>query len=324
MKKSLLSLSFLLSLSAFAQDITTNLEAYFPFNNGQVTATDGEVTQVMHVVFNMGAAATADRHGNANSAMIFNGTSSYIDFGDLANYRFGMSGFTVALWMAGSSGQAGQGIPIGKRGFDGADDRAYMFGWKADGELLTYYRDDAGVGSNWPLATVAANAWTHIAMVFSRVSNPAEDSVLVYINGALAVKASLNGYGGFDATGPTQGGQLVAGRSSQGGQYFMGKVDELYVFRRALTALDIAELSSPSSTIGEGQELPAVTLYPNPAANVLKIEFAQPSTAEIYSMDGHMIETLPVAQSHVVDLSSYAAGMYLVRCENQVVKFIKE
>lgn len=321
MKKHLLSISlFCSSLLGFSQDITSNLEAHFSFNDGTANVTSGIVTQagVVH-----GAIPSADRFGNVNSAMSFDGTDDYIDFGDIANYQFGSNNFTVALWMYGSSFQVGQGIPIGKRGFNGGQDYAYMFGWKGNGEVMLYFRDDNGVGVSggaWP-TTFANLEWTHLAMVFDKINQ----EVILYKNGVYISATDISTLGTFNAIGTTSGGQLMAGRSSQGGQHFMGDVDDIYIFRRALTGNDISALynaENPLLNIEEKNK--TFSIFPNPSHSIINIKFNAPSDCSIYSIDGRLITTLSVSSFHSVDVSSFDAGVYFIKAGNQIQKFIKE
>jgi len=221
-----------------------DLEAYISFTGSTTAINAGNVLSVSTAGINSGAVLTNDRNGNPNSAVNLNG-SAFIDFGDHPNFRFGMDDFTVALWMRGDATQVGQGIPIGKRGFVGGGDRAYMFGWTAStNELLTYYRDNQGYADLWPTATVSANEWHHIAMVFDRTFA----EVRTYVDGVLQGSETLENVGSIDATG-TSAGQLMVGRSSNGGQFFKGDIDEVYVIRRALTESEIASLIDPSLCI---------------------------------------------------------------------------
>jgi hypothetical protein len=232
-----------------AQDPT--LEAFMPFN-GSAIYTAGNAAQSPDAsAANFGATYTTDRNGNPNSALLLNG-STYVDYGDLSYWQFGMDDFTVMLWMKGDPTQVGQGIPVGKRGFVGGSDRAYMFGWTAaTSELLTYYRDDQGyaVVNNegiyqWSVTTVPADEWHHIAMVFDRASN----EVRTYIDGILGGAELLDNVTSINATGNTAG-QLMVGRSSNGGQFFKGSVDDLYIFRKALSASEIAAYSGNCSQV---------------------------------------------------------------------------
>ena len=236
MKKAILCLLVCSVFGLKAQDITTDLEAYASFNSGTAAIDAGNVTQA-GVIY--GATPTTDRFGNPNAAMSFNGTSSYIDFGNLANYQFGSNSFTVALWMKGSSLQTGQGIPIGKRGFTSGVDRAYMLGWSASNpQLLVYYRDDNGATGSYPQPSAAMDTWIHIAMVFDRTLS----QIRTYVNGSLVNTTNLpSSFSGFNASG-TSAGQLMMGRSSNGGQYYKGDADEMRIYRRALNSNDITAL----------------------------------------------------------------------------------
>ena len=106
MKRKILALSFLLTAQQIlAQDITSNLEAYFSFNDGTANVTSGQVTNGGTI---SGAISSNDRFGNPNKAMFFDGINDYINFGDLANYQFGSNSFTIALWIYAGMGQSGQ------------------------------------------------------------------------------------------------------------------------------------------------------------------------------------------------------------------------
>lgn len=326
MKRKLLVLILIAAQQTFAQDITSDLEAYFSFNNGTADVTSGQVTQGGSVY---GAFSDNDRFGNANKAMFFDGVDDYIDFGDLTNYQFGLNSFTVAMWIYTDMGQVSQGIPIGKRGFNGGD-KAYMFGWTSNGtgstagELMLYYRDDNGdVGySTWQTQQISGNTWTHIAMVFDRSAQ----QLHFYVDGVVVNSRDISGLGTFDATG-TSGGELMAGRSSNGGQYFSGLVDDIYVFRRALTGDDISELLNAPNPIADIEEngLTALNVFPNPVQDLLTITQEGITSAEIFSTNGTVLQKFELNGATDINVSGLSNGVYFIRtAEGQNVKFIKE
>jgi Leucine-rich repeat (LRR) protein len=211
-----------------------DLEAYISFNGSTTAINAGNVLSVSTAGINSGAVLTTDRNGNPNSAVNLNG-SAFIDFGDHPNFRFGMDDFTLMFWMYGDATQTGQGIPVGKRGFSGGQDFAYMFGWTAGTQqAMAYYRDNEGNANNWPTVSVPSGQWHHLAMVFDRAAG----FMFVYLDGVQTSSADIFDLAGFDATG-SSAGQLMVGRSSQGGQFFKGAVDELYLFRGALNQSEI-------------------------------------------------------------------------------------
>ncbi|MFN5912242.1 MAG: LamG-like jellyroll fold domain-containing protein [Bacteroidota bacterium] len=326
MKRTLLALAIVALQQTYAQDISSNLEAYFSFNDGTADVTNGQVAQGGAVY---GAFSDNDRFGNANKAMFFDGVDDYIDFGNLSNYQFGSSSFTVALWIYADMGQIGQGIPIGKRGFEGSD-KAYMFGWDSNGtgtttgELMLYYRDDNGdVGHpTWQTQTISGNTWTHIAMVFDR----SMEQLHLYLDGVLENSRDISGLTTFDASG-TSAGELMAGRSSNGGQYFAGLVDDIYVFRRALTGGDISALFNTPDPLLEIEEngLASLKAFPNPAQNLLTISKEGTTSAEIISANGTVLRRFECDVETTIDVSSLTQGIYFIRTsEGQTVKFVKE
>jgi hypothetical protein len=319
MKTKLLFIVLFTSHLSFSQDITSDLEASFLFNDGTAAVSSGTVTQAG--VIN-GATLIDDRFGNSNSAMSFDGVNDYIDFGNLSNYQFGSDSFTIALWMYGALDQSGQGIPIGKRGFNGGQDYAYMFGWRSNGELLLYYRDDSGSAETWPTTTVDADSWSHIAMVFDRSTS----EVMLYKNASLISAVDISTLTTFNASGTTDG-QLMIGRSSNGGQYFSGYIDDVYVFRRALNNTDITalyEAEDPTLSVKEFEKGP-LSVYPNPTNNVLKINSNKVLGAIITNAQGAFIRSIEIKEETTIDVSNYAQGVYFIRTEEgQTVKFVKQ
>jgi hypothetical protein len=327
MKRKILALSFLLTAQQIlAQDITSNLEVYFSFNDGTATVTSGQVTNGGSI---SGAIPINDRFGNPNKAMFFDGVNDYIDFGDLPNYQFGSNSFTIALWIYTDMGQSGQGIPIGKRGFTSGD-KAYMFGWDSNGpgtttgELMLYYRDDNGeVGyPDFQTKIIAGNAWKHISMVFDRNV----DNLYLYIDGVLESTRDISGLSTFNATG-SSAGELMAGRSSDGGQYFKGVVDDIYVFRRALAQNDILALYNAANPILNMQEndFSKLNIFPNPVESTLNITADLNSSAVITSANGSLIEKIELGSKTSLDVSALLPGIYFIRTsEGQTLKFIKQ
>lgn len=327
MKTKILALSFLLTAQQIlAQDITSNLEAYFSFNDGTANVTSGQVTNGGTI---SGAISSNDRFGNPDKAMFFDGINDYINFGDLANYQFGSNSFTIALWIYAGMDQSGQGIPIGKRGFTGGD-KAYMFGWGSNGpgtttgELMLYYRDDNGaVGySDFQTMIIGGNLWKHITMVFDRNT----DGLYFYVDGLIQNIRDISGLSTFNATGST-GGELMAGRSSEGSQYYSGGVDDIYVFRRALTPNDISALYNAADPVANIQEneLSALRVFPNPVQNTLNVSAHLASSVVITSANGTFSETIALGDESSIDVSALSPGIYFIRTtEGQTSKFIKQ
>ena len=241
MKKALLTLAAGVFLSAVvAQDITSNLVAHVSFDNGDATIDAGTATNNGIVT---GVTAATDRDGNANSAVYFDG-NDWIDFGNYTDYQFGYDSFTITFWVKGDGSTSTGGYIIGKRGFNSGLDRVYSvtYDYNNGGRVFGYIRDDAGqTPVNYPDAPSAADEWHHIAMVIDRDL----DAVAFYVDGAVIDAEMLgSGFGSLNANGTTFG-NLVMGRSSNGDQYFKGWVDDVKIYRRALSSSDIWAMQDP-------------------------------------------------------------------------------
>lgn len=73
------------------------------------------------------------------------------------------------------------------------------------------------------------------------------------------------------------------------------------------------------------EELSATELrcYPNPVNDMLKVELATASPIAIVSITGTTIATYPAQHSHVIDVSSFPAGVYFVKTNDAVRKINK-
>lgn len=244
MKKILLTLAASAFLSAaVAQDITSNLEAYVSFDGGDAIIDAGNA-QYAGII--NGATPADDRNGNANSAMYFDG-NDWIDFGNELAYQFGYDSFTITCWMKASASGSGAGYVFGKRGFVTGNDQVYALtnNYTNGGQVLGYLRGDNYIGGNYPTASVPVEEWHHVALIVDRAFGGAA----FYIDGVPVGSSGVQlnpALSTFNCNGTTFG-NVVMGRSSNGDQYFKGWVDEVRVYRRALTSLDLSALQDPET-----------------------------------------------------------------------------
>ncbi len=69
-----------------------------------------------------------------------------------------------------------------------------------------------------------------------------------------------------------------------------------------------------------------IMVYPNPVSNYITIdkEFANPPTYEIYSTTGKLILSGQIdSANQTIDLSTISSGIYLLKIDNKILKFIK-
>ncbi len=77
---------------------------------------------------------------------------------------------------------------------------------------------------------------------------------------------------------------------------------------------------------GVGEDgLTPMTLYPNPAKGSIRISGIEANTTvEIYNSLGELVRTVNAGPDQEIGVSDLASGLYLVRCGNRTLRFVKE
>ena len=97
----------------------------------------------------------------------------------------------------------------------------------------------------------------------------------------------------------------------------LSSIKELY-FSSLYTGSEII------SVIGKDEKL---SVYPNPAHSIIKILNAPPQMEQVsvIGMDGHTaLQTQVSAENATINISGLARGLYIIRVNNQAIKFIKQ
>ena len=195
------------------------LVAAFNFNEGAgTTVTDKSGTGNNGTI----SGATWSTDGRFGAALSFNGTSAWVTVPDAASLDFTTS-FTVEAWLNPTSvtgwrtvilKEAGSKLAYGLYGVNGSSRPS---GWIQT--TRDYY-----VNSTTALAT---NTWTHVAYSYDGAT------LRMFINGTQVATAA--GPTGLSvSTGP-----LRIGGNAIWGEYFSGRIDEVRVYNRALSAAEI-------------------------------------------------------------------------------------
>ena len=84
--------------------------------------------------------------------------------------------------------------------------------------------------------------------------------------------------------------------------------------------------SVPESVEGVSAERLAVTLYPNPVANELRLQgLRENAQVRVMGLDGALlIEATLTPNNGRIDVSNLAAGIYMLQVNQTTVKFIKK
>jgi hypothetical protein len=170
-----------------------------------------------------------------DTAAAFDGTSGYIDFGNLSLADFGTSDFTIEFWAITRTPSSSFAYYLSKRS-------SCAFGdfWDillaGNGTGFEVDNEDAGHvygSSNWPLTLFGDGKWHHF--VFERQATTALfylDGVLQSSNATMTPTTTAN----VTSIASMQTGLVLTGCSNQGPTYFSGSMDELAIYHTALSA----------------------------------------------------------------------------------------
>ena len=230
--KHLLPFLFLFCLPALAQIPSyvpvSGLQCYYPFNG------NGNDASVLnnHLTDN-GAVLTTDRFGATDAAYNFNGSSQFL-IRNTPSFTFNStSTFTVSFWHNRNTSSV-VGIPL-------------MHATNAAGNFIWIFQTGATsmqFGTNkqqsawiWAQSTSTTNVWTHIVMVYNA------GAMTLYKDNVAVATGTFNHTGVTSATLP-----LYVGRGI-GGSYFNGKIDDIGIWNRCLSACEINDLFTATNTL---------------------------------------------------------------------------
>ncbi|MBR4390872.1 MAG: T9SS type A sorting domain-containing protein [Bacteroidales bacterium] len=81
-----------------------------------------------------------------------------------------------------------------------------------------------------------------------------------------------------------------------------------------------------TSNIGVGEsEAESLAVYPNPARESIRIEgLDADSEVQIYNIVGELVKTACVGAGQEIGIGELSEGLYMVRCDNTTLRFVKE
>jgi formylglycine-generating enzyme required for sulfatase activity len=252
--------------------LSIGLVAHYPFEGNAVDESgyknDGDVK---------GAVLTSDQYGNQSSAYELNGTNNFIDIpNSLGNSEVG----TISIWFKAKnwnhntkgrylfsitqspalsitteSAPAGSGdwINLGVH-TNSTGNNNLVFGVWAD--------------SGWRWADSADSArtdqWQNVVGIFDK------DIISIFINGIKKGEIPNDGYPVSAAR------KFIIGASAWSGTSFNGKIDEVRIYNRALTAAEVSQLYSeesgePNMVLVQGGTLPAGSALANQTVSAFHI-----------------------------------------------------
>ena len=256
-----------------------------------------------------GATLTADRFGISNMAYSFDGINDYI-----STIRSGYTTFSISLWCKLPS----PAMPINPLvdGFDSYYD-IYFTQSKLYYATFTSLNQYTNIDC---IVTPSIGQWQHLVFVYSN------NSISVYSNSSLTGTYNVQPLSG--TTGNHNFGASLTGSD----QYLNGCLDDIGIWNRALTAIEVNNLFNEGNVgIGDQIQNNSISIFPNPAQNVINVMADNKFLSEIYSIydnTGKVVLTGKLnSQNTTIELGNLSGGIYMFSVgENmkQSFKVIKE
>ncbi|MBF0225021.1 MAG: Ig-like domain-containing protein [Desulfobacterales bacterium] len=209
-------------------DLTSDLVAYYPFNGN---ANDESGNENNGSVF---AVKTTDMFGNPDSAYAFNGENQYIEISDHTSLR-GMYEITLSAWIQPETGSYGQTI-INKNA--SLAQNAYNLACDFRDNTIAGYIQSSSSGAfkqKSDINTLQLNTWQQVIFTW-KGENP--NVAQIYING---VKVGSTFSGSPQPRVSTSQSSVYIG-SFHNNDWFRGKIDNVRIYRRALTEAEVNAL----------------------------------------------------------------------------------
>jgi hypothetical protein len=216
--------------------INSGLVACYPFNGNT-----GDETNLNGAGTNNGATLATDRFGNTSRAYTFNNKSIAIPAANLA-----LNTYTYSTWVKinalPSSGSLSTILSTGNTGALGDQTININNNYSGtSGFIASSYRAS---GADFAVSGVlpSVGIWYHVVSVRDVASN----KIKLYVNGVKAAEAALTTPAAGYST-PVLG--YIGARSPGNVSYFNGTIDDVRIYSRALTDLEIQYLYVQANTI---------------------------------------------------------------------------
>ena len=314
-------------------NLQNGLLAYYPFGGGGTSDTSGNSR---HLVNTSTAHTTTDRNGNANCAFQFNNLPTGNEFLTFSSPTFlnNLNEMSISLWYMPEDPNRGNGAYEALISRDVQLKCPDRYGeWSIglyDCRRAVFGRQD----SVWEIpnsngCNVASNTgtWKYLVATYD-LSIP---SMKIFIDGVLQDSSIQGANCGIVPVVVQDIGDLFVGKD------YTGKIDDIFIYNRAITPNDIIMLYNLGSScctgslaVNKTSENMKMTIYPNPVDGILNISGLENEIGTTIVIYNTLSQAVLTTQNtgNSVDVSLLPTGNYIItissETKNSSIKFFKK
>lgn len=307
-----------IGLNCLAQAPTSGLLSRYSFNSTAMLYTDNHNGN--YTLTNVGGVGTVA--GYQDSAASFAGNSRL----SVAHNDFNPGSVSLAAWFKVTGSAQYATIAVVRYNTNSMPYNSFNLctGSYVQNKVAFYFSTSSYADVMVTSTTVVqSGTWYHAIAVYDENTGQAR----LYINGNIEGNASLSNPEPLIYSDNTFAiGHVPSGTMNVNGNGFVGAIDEVLVYNRALAANEIASVFDETPPVATGWNEYATEpscFWPNPVSAVLTLSAKPNETTQIFDVQGKCMGSYSGAAE--IDLSSWPRGIYLVRTSNgQQQKLIKE
>ncbi|NBO61191.1 MAG: LamG domain-containing protein [Flavobacteriia bacterium] len=247
------------STTGLPPSLNNGLVGYWPFCGNATDASGNANNGTVN-----GATLTTDRFGVANSAYSFDGVSNSIVIANSPNYSFLLNNSSsVSIWINTSNFNGTRSI-IGQGDGDGQHQNRFWRIYFSNSMLINHLRGNGydPFDTQNMNSSVTLNNWHLVTMVRDYNSN-----LKLYLNGVLVdTDIDITGLSSpFSVTRNINVGAFLNAYTGQLMQFFNGKLDDIGIWNRALSAQEVSQLynaGQPTYAWSNGATTSSITVTP--------------------------------------------------------------
>ena len=280
---------------------SNDLIAHYKFEGNTLDST----IQLNNCATNVGPSFVAGKVGS--QALLFNGSTAFVQLpATVANQKE----MTIATWVYLNGSSSGQHI------FDfGNSATEYMYLTpKATLGGLRFAIKNGGAEQQLNATALSTGKWSHVAVTLSA------SGATMYVNGVQVSTSNTVTISPLDLKPALN----YIGRSQTTTNPLLnGTIDDFRIYNYAMTATQVAQLPGLPSDVKKVDYKTDLSLYPQPATDVLHINNPAKSTTSlstitVFTMDGRTVLNSVAANfdEKGLDVSNIPSGIYMLKWTN--------